>query len=187
LPALPGFLYGAYAHPTCGKPRIRFARRVLVLVLNFSSVQGMARRARHRATTHPGVVFSPCEQQQNGKWTHRRARSKPTQLKPTQTKPNQTKPNPIKSACKEPTLRRCPMKLEPERGDVKSLQMVCAMTVFRCLECRGGWGSVGQTPGNAGSTFFKPKNIWEFKLTGQSFLRPRPPPTPTPFVKRLIN
>ena len=76
------------------------------------------------------------------------------------------------------------MKLEPERGDVKSLQMVCAMTVFRCLECRGGWGSVGQTPGNAGSTFFKPKNIWEFKLTGQSFFKTSTPPHPNPFCEK---
>ena len=57
------------------------------------------------------------------------------------------------------------MKLDPERGDVKSLQMVCAMTVFRCWECRFGWESEGETPEMQVTRFY----IWDFKLTGQSF------------------
>ena len=107
------------------------------------------RSARQLNTTpHNSIQLKPTQTQTN-------SNSNQLKLKPTQT---QTSSNML-------TLRRCPMKLDPERGDVKSLQMVCAMTVFRCWECRFGWESEGETPEMQVTRFY----IWDFKLTGQSF------------------
>ena len=65
---------------------------------------------------------------------------KPIQI--TQTDPNHTnrskshkpiqitQPKSHQTHTVKPTLRRCPMKLDPESGDAKSLQIECAITLW---------------------------------------------------------